>query len=80
MKLSNKQKEVIKLMREGVCFYFNPITNYKPYTKGDFGSLSQMIDGRILNKLEKKGFIEKTKTDRLIYLYRLTELSKTIEL
>lgn len=80
IKLTALQKDVLRSMRAGTDYYFNPITSYHPYTKGRFGSTAAMVHGKIMISLETFGLIEKQRTDRVVYKYVLTEAGKTISL
>ena len=80
IKLSKAQIIVFTNMRAGINYFFNPITNYHPYTMGKHGSDAPMAHGTIINNLEKNGLITKRRTDRMVYIYELTELGKTIDL
>lgn len=73
VKLTVKQRAVIEDLKKGVKYYFNGVTNYHPYTIGDYGSNARMINGQIMNKLEYIGLIEKTKINMCVYEYKLTE-------
>jgi ribosomal protein S19E (S16A) len=68
MKLSDKQKEVIKTMREYDCGVMKLNDGY--WFTGGHGQ----VDGRIIEALERKGMLDPFKTRQL------TELGKTIEL
>lgn len=75
MNLTQKQKDVLADMRKGTPYYFNPITNYRPYTKIKYGTEGRKVHGKIMESLTSMGLVEKRKseTNSIIHVYHLTE-------
>lgn len=82
LKLTASQTEVIRRMRDGLDYYYNPITTFKPYTRGGYGYHAAAVHGAVMNNLETMGLVIKSHmlSNSVMYIYSLTKLGKTINL
>jgi hypothetical protein len=78
IKLSDKQKEVIRLMREGRQLSYSRFIGYSAIA---FSNPTLFVNKHTVYSLQDKGIIEIDKHLSLSsHSYRLTEFSKTIKL
>lgn len=82
VKLSDNQKEVIKLMRKCYFLYENRITPGARWSLGKFKDRYQWgnVNGNVINKLVKANLIEGTRYNTACWAYSLTTLGKTIQI
>lgn len=80
IKLTDKQKEVIKLMREGYFLYKNNVTSGAMWSLGKYEGNYRWgnINGNVILKIS--GLLTPKKKDIAVTQYHLTLLGKTIKL
>lgn len=77
--LSNKQKDILKLMRNG-WFGENSVTNSESAYIAKGGLRGRRVNITNFKKFEKLGLVKLHKKNFALYQYHITELGKSIDL